>query len=57
MEIWREKEKRRGGVMDAIGEEGEARRRQGMKEAKGDGERGEKEARKSKGWRLSLIHI
>ena len=47
MEIWREKEQRRGGVVDTIGEEGEARRRQGRKE--GDAERGGRDVRK-KGW-------
>ena len=34
--------------MDAIGEEGGVRRRQGMKEAEGDGERGGREARKKR---------
>jgi len=40
-------EKRRGGVVYAIGEEGGARR-QGMKEEKGDDERGGRERRKNK---------
>ena len=52
MKIWREK--RRGGIVGAIGEEGGARRRQRMKEAKGDGERGGRgvrEKRQEERWR------
>jgi len=47
VEKWRNTE-RRGEVMDATGEEGGARTRKGMKEAKGNGERGGREARKKR---------
>jgi len=48
MERWRENDKRRE-VVDAIGEEGEARRRKGRKEAK-EMLRGEEEKREKIGW-------
>jgi len=34
MELWKEKEKRKGWVVDAIGKKGEVRRREGRKEAR-----------------------
>jgi len=49
MEIWREKEKRRGGVVDAIAEERGARRRLGKTEGKGDDET-DGERRNGKEW-------
>jgi len=52
MKIWREKEKKRGGVVDAIGEEG-GQEGDTREKKQGDGERGGREARKKCGkrWR------
>jgi len=45
MEIWRDKKNKKGGEVHATGRKGGPRRRQAMKEAKGDGERRGREAR------------